>query len=114
MAWPQELEALRAVRRKCRLEYWLAGLLLLAGLGAAAFAFLTFVTAPLPWLGPWRLPMALVAALGGSLVLWRRQPGDEEIARRLDRDLGSQERIQTLVEHREQSGAILEMLRRET
>ena len=60
MAWPQELNALKGVRRKCRREYWLAGLLFLIGVGLAGFAVLTFATAPFP-----ALAMAVAHQPGG-------------------------------------------------
>ena len=78
------------------------------------FALLTFLAAPFPWLLPWRLPAALIAAGAAVAAIWRTMPGDVEIARRLDRDLDSQERVQTLVENWRGQGAVLKQLRLET
>jgi hypothetical protein len=105
---------LKKVRRRCRIEYWLAGLLFAGAAAMLIFALLTFLAAPFPWLLPWRLPAALMAAGAGVAAIWRTLPGDVEIARRLDRDLDSQERVQTLVENSGGKGVILQELRRET
>lgn len=114
MSWPQELGMLKKVRRQCRIEYWLAGLLFAGAAAILIFALLTFLAALYPGLLPWRLPAALIAAAAGVAAIWRTLPGDVEIARRLDRDLASQERVQTLVENRGGKGAVLQELRRET
>ena len=113
MAWPQELNALKGVRRKCRREYWLAGLLFLIGVGLAGFAVLTFATAPFPALGKWRWLISLGAMAAGAVFLFRGRPGDLDIARRLDRDLNSRERIQTLVQEQGREGRVLALLRQE-
>jgi len=114
MSWPQELEMLKKVRRQCRIEYWLAGLLLAGAAAILIFALLTILAAPFPWFLPWRLPAALIAAGAAVAAIWRTLPGDVEIARRLDRDLDSKERVQTLVENCRGQGAVLQQLRRET
>lgn len=114
MPWPQELGMLKKVRRRCRIEYWLTGLLFAGAAAMLIFALLTFLAAPFPWLLPWRLPAALMAAGAGVAAIWRTLPGDVKIARRLDRDLDSQERVQTLVENSGGKGVILRELRRET
>ncbi|MDD3073023.1 MAG: hypothetical protein PHS56_01115 [Eubacteriales bacterium] len=105
---------LKKVRRRCRIEYWLTGLLFAGAAAMLIFALLTFLAAPFPWLLPWRLPAALMAAGAGVAAIWRTLPGDVKIARRLDRDLDSQERVQTLVENSGGKGVILRELRRET
>ncbi|NLY32378.1 MAG: hypothetical protein GX065_06255, partial [Firmicutes bacterium] len=114
MAWPQELTMLSKVRRKCRVEYWLAALLLAAAAAMLAYAGVTLLAAPFPALSPWRLPLAFLAAAAVAVVMWRVQPGDLEIARRLDKDLASEERVQTLVENRQGQSPMLQQLRRET
>lgn len=105
---------LKKVRHRCRIEYWLAGLLFAGAAAMLIYALLTFLAAPFSWLLPWRLPAALMTAGAGVAAIWRTLPGDVEIARRLDRDLASLERVQTLVENSGGQGVILQELRRET
>ena len=93
--------------------YWLAGLLFLIGVGLAGFAVLTFATAPFP---PWANgggSISLGAMAAGAVFLFRGRPGDLDIARPLDRDLNSRERIQTLVQEQGREGRVLALLRQE-
>ncbi|NLO87204.1 MAG: hypothetical protein GX090_01385 [Firmicutes bacterium] len=113
MAWPQELTGLKKVRRQCRLEYWLAGLFFLAAAGLAGYAAGVLAAAPWAGLGPWRWLFSLGAVLAGAVILFIKRPDDLAIARRLDRDLNSRERIQTLVEYQGREGDMLAMLRQE-
>ena len=114
MPWPEELEMLKKVRRQCYMEYWLAGVLFMEAGAMLAFAFTTLLSAPFLFLSPWRLPLSLITAGLVAVVYYRTGPGDEEIARRLDKDLASQERVQTLVENRGNHGLVMRELRRET
>lgn len=112
--WPHELGMLKKVRRQCQIEHWLAGLLIAGGAALFAVALSTLLTALLPLLSPWRWLVALLAAGVALLLTWHRLPDDLAIARRLDRDLKSQERVQTLLENRAEEGTLLQELRRET
>lgn len=105
MRWPQELHFLLPLERIYRRE----GVLRIAVWAAiavlAANSLLNLAAAWMPLAVPWRAGISLAAGLAAVFHLVRRRPGLPEISRRMDRELHSQERIQTFLEMRAQSSA---------
>ena len=80
---------------KCRVEYWLAALLRAAAAQCRPMpAIAGAPSRPVSW----RCLCLCGCCSGGNVA---RSTGDLEIARRLDKDLASEERVQTLVENRQ-------------
>lgn len=114
MAGLREMEMLKRIRGCYRAEYWLAALLLAGAMAMLTIALLLVISASYPLGRIIILPSALIVAGVVLFLKWRALPSDVVIARRLDRDLASEERIQTLVENKEEQGPIIEALRQET
>ncbi len=100
MRWPQELSFLEPVEQIYRRESALRILLCsaVALLGANAIFNLVTVLVPAPFFGRAAVSLIVLLVAAGGSYCWR--PNLLELSRRMDRELESDERIQTYLELR--------------
>jgi hypothetical protein len=98
MRWPQELFFLDALLRTYRFEYLMRCFLAVLAAQIGVNAIFNVVSALNPVAMLWRFVFSLAAGVIVLLLFARRQPGILDYSRRMDRELGSSERVQTYLE----------------